>query len=1807
MIRPCPWRVLVCLCVLTSALTSIRCSDDDENDRAGTENCRPDAARVAALEACRDDDQCPCGTACYNGQCVAQCTKSSDCGRDARCDSFGRCRDEDDKETVAALSAETTGALSVTPPYLEAPGALETTVRVHAEGNPLSDLRVEASAGLEVKCDASAEFSATCVLPALTPASDALLALRTTSSIADNESRTLTIFGGAQTVSVTVVKSTPTIATQGSSLSGLLARAMQNMQKLTGTDSAKPAGRYTGRARIQDIGSRISRASNIPTAEVSGTAPSEDFDVAITADVFPISAPSADAGFYRIVLRDPTRTLLPTGELICTVKGRAPSGFYNVELPAQPWVVTTFESAAAPLGDNPEYQDVRARYRFAFKNDAGSVTVPDVADISTADLDSGRLRFAMLTHYDVSDRHQNAPKTRWDISLSYIGELPEDATAPAEPATTIADNPALPLARVLAPSLWESRVAASFAATDPRRVARTLLRQEADIGACNPGVSTEFQSYVAEHLYNTLWMKDSVTAGIAGLDDLPVLSSSRPNTLVTDATLHPMYADIAARLSSTFYGQVTKIGYTTQVYVPPGLTTLNSPLDPANPDLTVREVPCAYRAETGQINIGTSPPIFIPEATYDRCVETAAALGCDVRDTTSSERASAQFRTVHTFTQRITTDGEFGPDSFEWHNVDDFGASRTLIATKVCRMPVTPVACAELAVCHSGADTTTSSFAGADFHSSSGDALCASGGKTFGIAADQNPAGLTGVEMLAACLDDGAQLVAPPAAGAAISSTLATNGCTSLGGLLFGMGAASESVRETVVGPVSAARLNRASLLAQRLFVRFSDMYGFVARESVEAEKFAQVVRRESLAGAASLPSPEEALSVSLRVWGVLLSPRFQTAMQHLDANALVNPDYRSLFGGVSSSVPNGPRDPLAVALLRTSTAQLELAQVLIDRAGASRSAAVAQSAGEVLRYALVVEALAHDLVDRATLANGGSDTQWSGRYRASEAAFVTARGRLLANLEAMISGANPLGIGEADLPLYFTGGQISDDSRYFAISDYLIGSSAGSIDNWAPSLINDAAHKLEVARGAWLSRQSRNVINSRNEAERASRIGDVAALYGDRIVKLCGAPRGLATADILTKWQDAHGSDFDPDDCYLDLANSACTLDQDTYNAAVTTSTVQSAVALTQAINSVAPGQAKLNTPALTAAALACSPRDAGISGCNGGACFTCGSTSTAVLGAFASVLTDPSLDPSALRFATEQVKASGTVPAQVTPTETSLGSRPPASCYSGDIGEQQSALAAVAKDVDIARSTLDGFRSSYDIAMKTCIANKATADATAKEEAAAAHAEQMKSIETLKAVADSSAKAAQAAKECAALEAFNARLAAMPIKIGVPMVGCAPPVVQQETKTQSKDLSAVQAEIEAALAKHRAAFDGVLTRALPSTASQAAYDACQNDAQHYLVGVQAQALRIQRALLDVEAATVRFNNLKAEAQRAWNDGQAKLVAETSRTMTPLDSDLWLDEKVDGYIAAMRLAKRVTYLAVRAVEYEYQQSLAARERVLTAEVPKDLEDALRELRTYTAPRTVRGSKPTNKKAILSLRDAILRVFDQTGLSADNHRLTAVSRLRLALTSRRYAVFSPTGAYLGQQVPFTVSPAAFGSTSGGLELYAQDTCAEKLWSVNASVLGSGLLRGSSSTFTNLTVLKSNTFFSQWCDATERDTVLQVASVRPERNLFRDAIAGSPDFISQQLAGADSQFSKALIQPSLNVPRDELEDDAFANGDSSQLASRGLYGEYALFFPAQVLSQRRGATVSDGLDLTRIDDILLRFDYVTVAR
>ena len=80
------------------------------------------------------------------------------------------------------------------------------------------------------------------------------------------------------------------------------------------------------------------------------------------------------------------------------------------------------------------------------------------------------------------------------------------------------------------------------------------------------------------------------------------------------------------------------------------------------------------------------------------------------------------------------------------------------------------------------------------------------------------------------------------------------------------------------------------------------------------------------------------------------------------------------------------------------------------------------------------------------------------------------------------------------------------------------------------------------------------------------------------------------------------------------------------------------------------------------------------------------------------------------------------------------------------------------------------------------------------------------------------------------------------------------------------------------------------------------------------------------------------------------------------------------------------------------------------------------------------------------------------------------------------------------------------------------------------------------------------------------------------------------------------AGLDS-YTTARIDAYFNVTQQDFDQTQYLNGQTSELAGRGLYGDYKLLIPAGEIATEPG---QGGLDLDQINDILLRFDYVSVA-
>ncbi len=826
---------------------------------------------------------------------------------------------------------------------------------------------------------------------------------------------------------------------------------------------------------------------------------------------------------------------------------------------------------------------------------------------------------------------------------------------------------------------------------------------------------------------------------------------------------------------------------------------------------------------------------------------------------------------------------------------------------------------------------------------------------------------------------------------------------------------------------------------------------------------------------------------------------------------------------------------------------------------------------------------------------------------------------RVFGAIEALRDGDNLLGIQERDLPLYFQSSEaMTAEGKFAAVSNFLAGTGPGD-SAWTPAAIETAQTSLNAAEEAFYREYTRVVEQARFEGnydwyvDRARtnfnrQLRDYCGSSPDSLVDdpnfsaaRCAVSTGTLTCTVepgeyrdwyLNEWT---GEDYMGRGCVHGFAVFYDTLSA--FDAALqfedsfflgNRSGFQSQAAR-EFFNTCPDAGADTN-----AVEIAACTDDASL------ACLRCRTDSNVAplkLGpntlevGWSIPLAD---DPRARRNIANLCRALAPTMRLSVP-DAPQGPLEQPICLKGSIGEAYLDLVDAAADLDAAESELREHTEAYDIAIKSClILEEATDEVQRLRED---HIENMEGLREARYQATRSAKIAEGTKEClsAAQDAAGDAVLSFGASAAISAGTCAAAATEAGFEVKAEN---IERKLEDAQQNH--------DDAVAKVEENAEVERCYNDARHELVGSRTAQMDIDSAVFALERAANKIPKFIGQAQNTWRDGHNYLKEAEGRQFPSPAGDLWLDEKVLDYDRDLRIARRATYLAIRAVEYEFQQSLMSRADALTAKTPTELEDALQEIWRTTGTRSILGSRPTELNTVLSLRDDILRLGDESTRPEAERPMTSAERFRTLIASGRYAVYGEDGDYEGQRIPFTLAPlGALGFDPGTVQLYAENDCAERLWSVNASVVGEDeLFRGSNMSFVRMDLLKRNSFFSQWCGDPSSDAEnFQQASVRPHRNLFR--APGFGESVGSELGTEQGiqAYSRARIQAFFGVDQAALEDPQYANGETGELAARGLYGEYALFIPAELIS--RGED-DDGLVFDHIDDILLRLDYVSVA-
>jgi hypothetical protein len=1089
--------------------------------------------------------------------------------------------------------------------------------------------------------------------------------------------------------------------------------------------------------------------------------------------------------------------------------------------------------------------------------------------------------------------------------------------------------------------------------------------------------------------------------------------------------------------------------------------------------------------------------------------------------------------------------------------------------------------------------------------------------------------------LLEACLED----VVRPVGGPTLSAFTGTAGCLDRGRFLLTYERGMQGAMAGVGDPAA----QRVALFALKGFLQ---AHGLLAREGLNRYRESLALAREADPTAAA----SDALEASMLVWDTALLPWITRPLVATSADAHAAPDPRADIPGLGApalvDAPADPRIHPVVDLLETASSQARLLDALLLRAwfegNQARIDARLETAGRFVRAARLAGHLAYGVYE----ATAGTPRTWDNAWASLETHYRSDMERLLNRIELVTSGKNPIGIEDDDLPLYYRGTPVGPNERFSAVSRYLTGESVDG-EGLAAVAIRSAREALDNTQNRWRER-----LQVRDLADR--RIQDIKYRYGEIVTIHCGASlendtnyAGPGQAPCLNPGSievmecDAIDTEvcFVEDACrdrpeaFLEELSSAdlnmtlCVFDglRQGFGGTLTGVTAeleQAMIAMSASLRSSRSNGLAFAARIVTVEQRAANDRVA-VLDLNG----TRVEVPLDALGGLDVKIPESSLEPTPVeanadvepsprtRYWTTLNEACGTA------RDATLATRPtarPADCrladdcpaneicaaghcvpraatdaqdtvdcyYDGAITEQAIAIRSAALDIELARAELDAVVDRYDLAKQSCIILQAGNDAL--DEQLAAHNETMDDLDRSRTTAADVAAVAAAAKDCAGAAGVDDLITGAVVGV------CALAGVEGAANAAANEYELQMNEAERSHEAEVQTLAGNIDEAI-----------CFNDAEIELVDARAALMRIKRAQQDQAKAIINLRGLKSYALGIYNEGRAAVEMERRRIERSLPSQFVVSEAAELFSQRMAYAQRMTYLAVRAAEYEFQASLRARGQVLAATRPDELEEALQTAIQFVATGRINGAAPDELHAVVSLREHLLQLGDRSRDPAGELALDEVDRFRLLLSSPQYAVRDADGTYLGQQIPFAIHPLGHLGlgNSQGLPIVGDNDCAERLWSVNAAVTGEGVFEGNEASFTRLDLLKANTFYSQLCDDPDPgpgEPEFQVASVRPAVNLLQDP---ADPLRQPPTADATAAYSRGRMQPYLNVSRVELEREDYAQGGTTELAGRGLFGDYALFIPVSVLSLEG----SPGLRLDRIEDILLRLDYVSVAR
>lgn len=537
---------------------------------------------------------------------------------------------------------------------------------------------------------------------------------------------------------------------------------------------------------------------------------------------------------------------------------------------------------------------------------------------------------------------------------------------------------------------------------------------------------------------------------------------------------------------------------------------------------------------------------------------------------------------------------------------------------------------------------------------------------------------------------------------------------------------------------------------------------------------------------------------------------------------------------------------------------------------------------------------------------------------------------------------------------------------------------------------------------------------------------------------------------------------------------------------------------------------------------------------------------------------------------------------------------------CYRGSLGSQAASLRGLVGQIQAARAELDSIQDEHRISMESCfILQQGNQQLNLAQ---SAYATQRSKLAKAKLAMDIAAQTARGVQDC--ISAVNG-IDAPDTPTGIPglVVDTTGAALECGAGAIATGFEIAATGLEFAMGELDVAHDGTMLAIETATDESR----CFKEAELALVSQRTLELNVLTAMQEVESGYADFVDQVEKAELTAIRGVDNVNEMIASRSEFVGRNPWFNEEIMSYGRKMRVARRAAYLAVRAVEYEFQASLTERGDVLLAKDPDDLEQVLESLRSISATPSPNGNQPSSLTEIISLREHLLQLGSNEDAPEGELALSSVDRFRMRLLDPRYEVYE-NGEFVGREIPFTIAPLAKLNRGNyaDVPIVADSSCGERLWSLNATILGDA-----ERTFTgfapqvSLAIRKRNTFFANWCGDSQED--FQVASTRPSKNLFR--VPGVAEGFEGSGESQTKLFSEARIQALLDIQPGDFLTDAYVDGASTELAGRLLFGDYTLFIPASSLAafDEDGTQSKEGLDLSQIEDIALRLDYISVAK